>query len=126
MLVLLLCVFVVRHSFMLSMSSKSLVLIRNVFPHLIRSSFSCLFQCGFIVFLSSLSIHFSLSCTFLHGVVPSRWYLSPITLHVFMSCPEKYIAESRFPVPDVVALDTPMYNSPGLQSVPTYKDIFYP
>ena len=89
MLVLLLCVFVVRHSFMLSMSSKSLVLIRNVFPHLIRSSFSCLFQCGFIVFLSSLSIHFSLSCTFLYGVVPSTTNLKEASTRMELRQPTR-------------------------------------
>ena len=36
-----------------------------------------------------------------------------MTLYVFMSCPEKYSAESSLPVPDVVALDVPMYNKPG-------------
>ena len=85
---------------MLNMASKPLVLIRKVFVHLIRSSFCLFSQLGLIVFLSSLSIHFSLSCTFLYNVTPSRWYLRPVTLYVFMSCPEKYIAESRFPVPN--------------------------
>ena len=99
---------------MLNMASKPLVLIRKVFVHLIRSSFCLFSQLGLIVFLFSLSIHFSLSCTFLYSVTPSRWYLRPVTLHVFMSCPEKYIAESRFPVPVVVALDVPMYSRPGL------------
>ena len=62
-----------------------------------------------MVILSSLSIHFCLSCTFLCcGVFPSRWCLSPMTLYVFMSCPEKYSAESSLPVPDVVALDVLM------------------
>ena len=45
---------------MLNMISKSMVLIRKVFAHLIRSSFCLFSQLGLIVFLSSLSIHFSL------------------------------------------------------------------
>ena len=46
---------------MLKMSSRLFVLIRNVFAHVISSSFSLLSQLGLMVFLSSLSIHFFVS-----------------------------------------------------------------
>ena len=60
------------HSLMFNVASKPLVLIRKVFAHLIRSSFCLFSQLGLIVFLSSLSIHFSLHVAFENAGYPAK------------------------------------------------------
>ena len=103
----------ILHSRLLKASSSSSIDIRNVLHQWMRCLASFSVYTGRIVFVSRWLTHFSLSSTFLYSFFcpPADrdfWCFRSNTRLRLMLGPEKYRAESRLPVPMVVAREASM------------------
>jgi len=104
-----------RHVLLLSAVSRSSAFILNSLHHCLIPSMCLVSKTGVMVFSSRRLTHFSRRSAFLYiFLLAPLWYRMSITRDLFMFGPVKYMAESKLPVPIVVALDIAIYAVPGL------------